>query len=64
MLYTLLIVGAVSWEGSGDMKPVRFTTGNLTRQQCEEGKRTVPQAIKDSWGGNIRFTVVACRPQR
>ena len=61
MLYTLIIAGTVIWGDSNKSVPVRLTVQNLTKAECEEGKRTMPQAIQDSWGQKIRWSGVSCR---
>jgi hypothetical protein len=60
-VYTLVIIGFATWEGHAGPVPVRFQASDLTSAQCEEGRRTIPRSIQNSWGRKIRFTSITCK---
>ena len=60
-MYTLVIIGFATWEGHAGPVPVRFQASDLTSAQCEEGRRTIPKSIQNSWGRKISFTSITCK---
>jgi hypothetical protein len=49
---------------AGSPVGVRFQASPMTPKDCQECVAKIPRAVHESWGRNIVFNSVQCKPAR